>query len=80
MEAFSRGRRVAAFSGFTGTASDKRGQFDAATRLRGLTRSTHSEKPIESQFFERIMRCQKNRSRISPGARLRSIDVRREFR
>ena len=80
MDTFYRDRRVAAFSGFAGTASDKGDQFDAVTRLRDLTRSTDPKKAIENQFLERMKRCQRNRSRISPGARLRSIDARREFR
>ena len=37
-EAFYRGRRVAAFSGFTRTASRKLDQLDAATELRDLKR------------------------------------------
>ena len=37
-EAFYRGRRVAAFSSFSRTASRKLDQLDAATRLRDLLR------------------------------------------
>jgi len=37
-EAFHRGRRIAAFSGFTRTASRKLDQLDAATGLRDLSR------------------------------------------
>lgn len=43
MEAFYRGRRVAAFSGFAGTASSKLDQLDATAGLRDLTRSTYPE-------------------------------------
>lgn len=37
-EAFYRGRRIAAFSGFARTASRKLDQLDAATGLRDLSR------------------------------------------
>lgn len=49
-EAFYRGRRVAAFSGFARTASRKLDQFDAATGLGDLVRSGNRLEALKGRW------------------------------
>ena len=48
-EAFHRGRRVAAFSGFARTASRKLDQLDAATKLGDLARPGNRMEALKGQ-------------------------------